>query len=99
MDKIARKYFLPILLGSVLIFAIDTATVDASKTSSIDCDFTQVSSTASVVHLEDNEFWDKFRESVMKDKDKSKNPPDYSNDEHHDDTPKHDVNHSTKHQQ
>ncbi len=30
MGKVARKYLLPLILGSVFIFAIDTVTADAS---------------------------------------------------------------------
>ena len=67
MEKIARKFLLPLLLGSVLIFAIETAQVSASNTTNVDYDVAQ---TGSFVRLDNDAFWDKFRESVMKDKDK-----------------------------
>ena len=72
MKKIARKYFLPILLGSVFIFAIDMVEVHASPASLININHDQL--TSSFVRLEDGEFWSKFRDSVMKDKDKENKP-------------------------
>ena len=69
MKKIAREFFLPLLLGSVFIFAIETTQVNASNIPSVDYDVVQ---TSSVVQLADDVFWDKFRESVMKDKNKNK---------------------------
>ena len=93
MKKIARKFFLPLLLGSVLIFAIETAQVSASNTPAVDYDVVQ---TSSVVQLADDEFWDKFRESVMKDREKNKdkdNPEQSSGDE---ETPQNDVAESVK---
>ena len=76
MKKIARKYFLPILLGSVLIFAIDMAEVNAST--AIPMNIQNVTQSSSFVKLEDKGFWSKFRESVMKDKDKDNVNPEYS---------------------
>ena len=78
---------MPIILGSVLIFAIDTAIVNAKETSSIEYNITQTDATGSIVHLEEDEFWSKFRESVMKDKDKNKNDPDRPNDNNRDEPP------------
>ena len=60
MNKIARKYFLAILLGSVIFFAIDEVKVNAAPINN-----------HSIQNLE-GDFWDKFRESVMKDRDKEK---------------------------
>ena len=75
MKRIARKFFLPLLLGSVLIFAIEIAQVSASNIPSADYEVVQ---TRSFVKLENDTFWDKFRESVMKDKDKNKDNPEQS---------------------
>ena len=91
MKMIARKYFLPIILGSVIIFAIDTATVNATKISPTEYNITTTNTIDSIVHLEDNEFWDKFRESVMKDKDKNKNNPDNPNGDDRNDPPRNDI--------
>ena len=69
MNRIVRKYFLPILLGSVLVFAIDSDQVSASSTSS---NYHEECFMANLLrHLEDDEFWGKFRESVMKDRDRN----------------------------
>ena len=75
MKRIARKYFLPMLLGSALIFAIDIAEVNATPAVSITVQDTKQANT--FIKLEDNGFWSKFRESVMKDKD-NKEPSEYS---------------------
>ena len=81
---------MPLILGSVLIFAIDTntSTVNASETALTECNSTQ---TNSFVKLENDEFWDKFRESVMKDRDKNKNNPENPNDSNHNNPPQNDV--------
>ena len=73
MKRIARKYFLPMLLGSALIFAIDMAEVNAAPEVSA----VSITQTNAFIKLEDNGFWSKFRESVMKDKD-NKEPSEYS---------------------
>ena len=96
MEKIARKFFLPLLLGSVLIFAIETAQVSASNTADVDYDVVQ---TSSFVRLENDAFWDKFRESVMKDKDKDKNKDKEASEQSpgDEDQPQNDVSESVKH--
>ena len=86
---------MPIILGSVLVFAIDMVSVSAAEVTKKDCNFIQAES---FVNLEDDEFWDKFRESVMKDKDKNQNKnPDHSNDGRRDEAPQNDISHSTRH--
>ena len=69
MNKIARKYFLPVLFGSVLVFAIDYGHADMAAIS------TNSNSTYTTLNhfnkLDDDNFWGKFRESVMKDRDKN----------------------------
>ncbi len=60
MNEIARKYFLPILLGSIIVFAVGDE-VHAKSLSNEKISFN---------NLEDS-FWGKFRDSVMKDKDKN----------------------------
>ena len=89
---------MPLLLGSVLIFAIDTAQVSSASeiTSTVNFDSVQTVQNDSFTRLEDNEFWDKFRESVMKDKDKHKDNPDNSSGNHNE-PPKHDINQSVHH--
>ena len=67
---------MPILFGSVLIFAIDIAEVNASP--AISMNVQHITQSSSFVKLEDKGFWSKFRESVMKDKDKDNVNPEYS---------------------
>ena len=94
MKKIARDFFLPLLLGSVLIFAIETAQVSASNASDLDYDIVQTSS--SFIPLENDAFWDKFRESVMKDKDKNKDKEDAEQPSDDEEQPQNDVSESIK---
>ena len=92
MKKVARKFFLPIILGSVLIFAIETAQVNASDKFYANYNVMQ---TSSIVQLENDAFWDKFRESVMKDKDKNNEDPDQS--PGNEEQPQNDIGKSVKH--
>ena len=98
MGKVARKYLLPLILGSVFIFAIDTVTADAS-TRKASLPERNIVQTKSFVNLENDKFWDKFRESVMKDRDKDKNdpdrPPSPPSDSNHERAPHHDTNQSS----
>ena len=68
MNRIARKYFLPVLLGSVLVFAIDLPRTSAATPSNYSLKHFDIHS---LEHLGDDGFWGKFRESVMKDRDKN----------------------------
>ena len=85
---------MPLLLGSVFIFAIETAQVNASNIPSVDCDIVQTSST---VKLADDVFWNKFRESVMKDKDKNKDNDNPEQSSGNEETPQNDVSENVKH--
>lgn len=87
---------MPLLLGSVLIFAIETAQVSASNMPDICYDVVQTSS--SVVKLENDAFWDKFRESVMKDKDKNKDKDNAERSPDDEEQPQNDVSENVKHQ-
>lgn len=98
MRKVARKYLLPLILGSVFIFAIDTVTADASERKNFLNN--RVIQNKSSVNLENDKFWDKFRESVMKDRDKDKNdpdrPPSPPSDNNHERDHHHDTNQSSQ---
>ena len=69
MNKVARKYFLPVLFGSVLVFAIDCEHIAAAAITS-NCE-SQYTMSTSLKSLDDDGFWGKFRDSVMKDKDRN----------------------------
>ena len=67
MNKVAGKYFLPVFLGSVLVFAIDFGNVNIVTASSNYIE--RHENLNSFNGLDDDGFWGKFRESVMKDRD------------------------------
>ena len=60
---------MPVLLGSVFIFAIDFAQTSASE--KILSHGAEYIHSDSISNLDDDGFWGKFRESVMKDRDKN----------------------------
>ena len=59
---------MPVLLGSVLVFAIDLPRTSAAMPLNYSLEHFDIHSLA---HLGDDGFWGKFRESVMKDRDKN----------------------------
>ncbi len=72
MKMIVKNFFSTMLLGSALVFAIGSASVNASPIS--ECIMENKFN-----NFEDGDFWSKFKDSIMKDKppqEDDKRPPD-----------------------
>ena len=66
MNTIAKKLLIPAIIGGLFVFAVNLGVCDMSNASANMVEYVETVPPTS--KLDSQEFWNKFRESIMKDR-------------------------------
>ena len=72
MKTIAKKIFMTIIIGGLFVFAVNLGVCDMSNASA---KTTEYIDDVQTIELDGQDFWSKFRESVMRDRDEEGREP------------------------